>query len=59
MDRISLFICYRIVSNILICYWYFTHEVFAGNTQDRTTLATMLDVLTARAGLTADKHPAR
>ena len=29
-----------------------THEVFAGNTQDRATLATMLDVLTARAGLT-------
>jgi transposase len=28
-----------------------THEVFAGNTQDRPTLATMLDVLTARAGL--------
>ena len=28
-----------------------THEVFAGNTQDRATLATMLDVLTARAGL--------
>ena len=29
-----------------------THEVFAGNTQDRATLATMLDLLTARAGLT-------
>src|SRR6202162_2687683 len=28
-----------------------THEVFAGNTQDRATLATMLDLLTARAGL--------
>jgi hypothetical protein len=28
-----------------------THEVFAGNTQDRTTLATMLDRLTERAGL--------
>ena len=28
-----------------------THEVFAGNTQDRATLATMLEVLTARAGL--------
>jgi transposase len=28
-----------------------THEVLAGNTQDRTTLATMLDLLTARAGL--------
>jgi transposase len=28
-----------------------THEVFAGNTQDRATLATMLDILTARAGL--------
>ena len=28
-----------------------THEVLAGNTQDRATLATMLDVLTARAGL--------
>jgi transposase len=28
-----------------------THEVFAGNTQDRTTLATMLDLLAARAGL--------
>jgi transposase len=28
-----------------------THEVFAGNTQDRATLATMLDVLTERAGL--------
>src|SRR6266851_5525153 len=27
------------------------HEVFAGNTQDRTTLATMLDLLAARAGL--------
>src|ERR1700751_3817030 len=30
-----------------------THEVFAGNTQDRVTLATMLDLLTARAGLQA------
>jgi transposase len=29
------------------------HEVFAGNTQDVTTLATMLDRLAARAGLTA------
>ena len=28
-----------------------THEVFAGNTQDRTTLATMLDRLTERVGL--------
>lgn len=28
-----------------------THEVFAGNTQDRATLATMLDRLAARAGL--------
>ena len=28
-----------------------THEVFAGNTQDCTTLATMLDRLTERAGL--------
>jgi transposase len=28
-----------------------THEVFAGNTQDRKTLATMLDRLTERAGL--------
>jgi transposase len=28
-----------------------THEVLAGNTQDRATLATMLDLLTARAGL--------
>ena len=28
-----------------------THEVFAGNTQDRTTLATMLDLLVERAGL--------
>ncbi len=28
-----------------------THEVFAGNAQDRTTLATMLDRLTERAGL--------
>jgi transposase len=28
-----------------------THEVFAGNTQDRATLATMLDLLTQRAGL--------
>jgi transposase len=27
------------------------HEVFAGNTQDRTTLATMLDLLKARVGL--------
>jgi transposase len=27
------------------------HEVFAGNTQDRTTLATMLDLLAERAGL--------
>lgn len=27
------------------------HEVFAGNTQDRTTLATMLDRLTERTGL--------
>ncbi|MGH7761920.1 MAG: IS1634 family transposase, partial [Candidatus Dormibacteraceae bacterium] len=30
-----------------------THEVFAGNTQDRTTLPAMLDRLTARAGLQA------
>jgi transposase len=29
------------------------HEVFAGNTQDVTTLATMLDRLAARAGLAA------
>ncbi len=28
-----------------------THEVFAGNTRDHTTLATMLDRLTERAGL--------
>ena len=28
-----------------------THEVFAGNTQDRATLATMLDLLVERAGL--------
>jgi transposase len=28
-----------------------THEVFAGNTQDRTTLATMLDLLAERASL--------
>jgi len=28
-----------------------THEVFAGNTQDRSTLATMLDLLADRAGL--------
>jgi transposase len=28
-----------------------THEVFEGNTQDRTTLATMLDRLKARVGL--------
>jgi len=28
-----------------------THVVFAGNTQDRTTLATMLDLLKARVGL--------
>ena len=28
-----------------------THEVFAGNTQDRKTLATMLDCLTQRVGL--------
>jgi len=28
-----------------------THEVFAGNTQDRATLATMLDLLSERAGL--------
>jgi transposase len=28
-----------------------THEVFAGNTQDRTTLAAILDLLAARAGL--------
>src|SRR6266704_891393 len=27
------------------------HEVFTGNTQDRTTLATMLDLLKARVGL--------
>jgi transposase len=27
------------------------HEVFAGNTQDRTTLATMLDLLRTRVGL--------
>jgi transposase len=30
-----------------------THEVFAGNTRDHTTLATMLDRLTERAGLKA------
>jgi transposase len=29
-----------------------THEIFAGNTQDRTTLATMLDRLGERVGLT-------
>jgi len=29
-----------------------THEVFAGNTQDCSTLATMLDLLAERAGLT-------
>jgi len=29
-----------------------THEIFAGNTQDRTTLATMLDRLRDRIGLT-------
>jgi transposase len=28
-----------------------THEVFAGNTQDRATLAAMLDLLAARGGL--------
>src|SRR6201981_1579665 len=28
-----------------------THEVFVGHTQDRATLATMLDLLAARAGL--------
>jgi transposase len=28
-----------------------THEIFAGNTQDRTTLSTMLDRLAARIGL--------
>jgi transposase len=28
-----------------------THEVFAGNTQDRATLATILDLLVARCGL--------
>ncbi|MGH7121893.1 MAG: IS1634 family transposase [Acetobacteraceae bacterium] len=29
-----------------------THEIFAGNTQDRTTFAAMLDRLAARVGLT-------
>src|SRR5207302_4141077 len=28
-----------------------THEIFAGNTQDRTTLSTMLDRLAERIGL--------
>jgi transposase len=45
--------CKQVVVGLVVSREGFpiTHEVFAGNTQDRTTLATMLDRLTERAGL--------
>jgi transposase len=47
--------CKQVVVGLVVSREGFpiTHEVFAGNTQDRTTLATMLDRLTERAGLKA------
>ena len=45
--------CKQVVVGLVVSREGFpiTHEVFAGNTQDRKTLAAMLDRLTARAGL--------
>src|SRR5208282_2115204 len=45
--------CKQVVVGLVVSREGFpiTHEVFAGNAQDRTTLATMLDRLTERAGL--------
>ncbi len=45
--------CKQVVVGLVVSREGFpiTHEVFAGNTQDHTTLATMLDRLTERAGL--------
>jgi transposase len=47
--------CKQVVVGLVVSREGFpiTHEVFEGNTQDRTTLATMLDRLTERAGLDA------
>jgi transposase len=45
--------CKQVVVGLVVSREGFpiTHEVFAGNTQDRTTLATMLDRLSTRGGL--------
>src|SRR5271166_4207601 len=45
--------CKQVVVGLVVSREGFpiTHEVFAGNTQDHKTLATMLDRLTERAGL--------
>ncbi len=45
--------CKQVVVGLVVSREGFpiTHEVFAGNTQDRTTLAAMLDRLAERAGL--------
>src|SRR5271166_4036890 len=45
--------CKQVVVGLVVSREGFpiTHEVFAGNAQDRTTLATMLDRLAERAGL--------
>lgn len=45
--------CKQVVVGLVVSREGFpiTHEVFAGNTQDRTTLAVMLDRLAERAGL--------
>jgi transposase len=45
--------CKQVVVGLVVSREGFpiTHEVFAGNTQDRTTLASMLDRLGERAGL--------
>jgi transposase len=45
--------CKQVVVGLVVSREGFpiAHEVFAGNTQDRTTLASMLDRLTERAGL--------
>ena len=45
--------CKQVVVGLVVSREGFpiTHEVFAGNAQDRTTLAAMLDRLTERAGL--------
>ena len=45
--------CKQVVVGLVVSREGFpiTHEVFAGNTQDRTTLAAMLDHLAERAGL--------